>query len=254
LKAFFILVQIFLMRNSLLLFAVLFCCCSFAQDKNLSDVEGVDYGLTPFNPKGKYYNIDFRGTAGFYPWGNGGGAVTGFGFDIGIGRRQSLGLEAQYYTYGDAEDDITDLNGIHHGQGGNRTCANSNAIFLNYRYYLNWQYQRTSGLAPYVSAFARYGRLVKMEDENFAGNEYTRETDVQKSAGAVVGFVYTLGESNFGLDLNVGGFYKTHDIKTDYIEAFGGEVVPSKRSNLGIRVGFSLNYWLEFKRKQRETN
>jgi hypothetical protein len=235
------------MRNSLRLLALFVYCAVFAQENTESKTD--NYGLTPFNPKSRYYNIDVRGIAAFYPWGNGGGAVAGFGFDVGIGRRQSLGLEAIYYTYGDAEDEVTDNEGVTHQDGGNRTCARDNAIFLNYRYYLNWQWQRSKGYAPYISAFARYGRLVKMQDQNFPGNEYTMETDIQKSAGIVLGSIYTFEESNFGIDVNVGAFYKTHDIKTDYIELFDGGIVASKQSNFGIRVGFSINYWFDFKRK-----
>lgn len=228
------------MKKSLLFFVFLFSVNGFGQDNFV-----IDSLSTPFNPKGKYYNIDVRGTFLPYFIGNSGGVSMALGFDVGIGKRQSIGLEAAYFFEGGAHDDLADNDGVVHQDNANRYGSNNRAIFLHYRYYLGLQKFRSYGWTWYVSPFARYGKIERYQDQNFPGNDYTVEAEVQKSAGMVVGCIINSGIDNLGFDINVGGFYKTRDITTDYIEQFGGDIVKSKKSNIGLRIGVSINYWFD---------
>jgi hypothetical protein len=199
--------------------------------------------MTPFDPQGDRETWGIKGKAIPFPVGNGYVLTTLLGVEYGFWKRHSIGMDGSWAYIADQRDGVTDTAGVYHDIG-NESRSIERAIYLNYRYYVglpNWRLQK--GLALYISALVRYGRVSRRGDAAFPGRFITQE-ETDRSAGVVVGCYRAFSHiGRLGLDINLGAMYREQMIETVYPDHGGTKVTSEAPNGLVPRMGLNLYYW-----------
>jgi hypothetical protein len=200
--------------------------------------------LTPYDPQADYRTWSIKGKVLPFFLGNGGGLSALFGAEYGIATNQSIGIDGFFEYQENSDDNVQDTAGAEHSVG-NYWHSSERAVFINYRYYFNFQRLRQKkGIAPYTVAFLRYGKLDQYYDPLYPLTSYYQNHEWDYSAGVLVGATFgSKRDKRFGLDVNTGVFEKEKVKDTEYLVHGVESEVHSRRTGLGFRLSVNLSWW-----------
>jgi hypothetical protein len=206
---------------------------------------------TPYNPGGDYHTCSIKGKVLPFILGNGGGFSTMLGLEYGFAKNQSIGVDAFFEYTGSSDDNVADTAGVVHDFGAYYTGLEK-ALFLNYRYYFNFQRLREKqGIAPYIVAFLRYGKIDQHYDPLYPLSRWQSNKETQYSTGILIGGTAVVGgKGRLGLDVNFGLFEKEKVISAVYLKNGVETMVNGRPIGIGFRLSVNLSYWF-FWRKGR---
>ena len=142
-----------------------------------------------------------------------------------------------------------DTAGVQHAFGDYYT-GGEQAIFLNYRYYFNFRRLRDKkGIAPYLLAFLRDGKIYQHYDPLFPVTSWISNRERQYSAGLMVGATKRTGDrpERLDVDINLGIFDKLKAISQVYLKSGVPTTVNSRPVGPGFRLSVNLVYWWAIK-------
>jgi hypothetical protein len=200
---------------------------------------------TPYDPKADYRTWSIKGKALPYFLGNGGGISALLGVEYGFAKNQSIGVDVFADWSEDSDDNVADTAGVQHAFG-NFYNGFEKAIFINYRYYFKSStLRRKKGIAPYLLAFLRDGKIYQHYDPLYPLTRWMSNREHQYSAGLMVGGTTSLGlkPERLSLDLNLGLFDKLKEISAVYLENGVPKTVTSRPIGPGFRLSVNLVYW-----------
>lgn len=198
--------------------------------------------LTPYDPHANYHTWSLKGKVLPFLIGNAGGFSTLLGVEYGIGKHQSIGVDAFFEYQENSDDNVGDTAGVQHTVG-NYWHSSERAVFLNYRYYFSAQWlRREEGIAPYTVVFLRYGKLDQYYDPLYPLSSYYQNHEWDYSAGVLIGATFPW-DRRVGVDVNTGIFEKEKVKDTEYLVHGAESLVRSRRPGLGVRVSVNLEWW-----------
>jgi hypothetical protein len=196
---------------------------------------------TPYNPAAGYRNWSIK--AKILPWFLGDAlGISGFaGFEYGITKNQSIGIDGFVYYEESSLDSVPDTTGLVHSVG-DYWHSIERAILLDYRYYFNFQrLRRHTGITPYILAYLRYGRIDRYYDPLYPLSDYWKDHEQHYSAGLQLGA--TFASWDIPIDVNIGLFEKEKVIYTQFL-THGVETSTNWRPvEMGFRLSVNLVCW-----------
>ena len=198
--------------------------------------------LTPYDPHANYRTWSLKGKVLPFFLGDFGGISGLFGVEYGIGKNQSIGIDGFLELQENSDDGVQDTAGVTH-KVGNYWHSSERAVFLNYRYYFSFQrLRRKKGIAPYMVAFLRYGKLDQYYDPLYKLTSYYQNHEWDYSAGVLVGATFPWAR-RVGIDVNTGVFEKEKVKDTEYLAHGVESLVRSRPTGLGFRLSVNVEWW-----------
>lgn len=198
---------------------------------------------TPYDPKAGYRTWSVKGK--ILPWtlGNGGGVSGLLGIEYGFTKNQSIGIDVYSELEENSDDNVNDTSGVQHAIG-DYWHSFERAIFFNYRYYFSFQRLREhKGIAPYLLAFVRYGKIDAAYDPLYPLNYYWKQDQRHYSAGLLLGTTFPFFTHRWCLDINTGIFDKQKVIYTQFLTHGVVSSTNWRPRDLGYRLSVNLVYW-----------
>jgi len=197
---------------------------------------------TPYDLRSNYRTWSIK--AKILPWlfGNADGVSFFLGFEYGITKNQSIGIDGFAYFEGASNDMVLDTAGNTH-QFGDNWNSTEKAIFLDYRYYFDSQrLRRRYGIAPYLLAYVRDGKIDRSYDPLYPLSAYWQDHERHYSAGLQLG-TSLKGSRFWNLDVNCGLFVKEKVVSMEYLNRGVVSTIDSRPLELGFRLSVNLFWW-----------
>jgi hypothetical protein len=197
---------------------------------------------TPYNPAADTRTFSIKGKA--LPWllGNGGGISFYLGLEYAIAKNQSIGIDAYTEFEQNSDDMVQDTSGTTH-QIGDYWNSTEKAIFLEYRYYFNFQRLRKRyGIAPYLLAYVRDGKIDRAYDPLYPLMYYWQDHERHYSAGLQVGAIIA-EHMPWHVDVNIGLFEKEKEIHTEFLTHGVVTSTNWRPVEMGFRLSANYVWW-----------
>ena len=230
----------------LILFLCIFSVAEYSFAGTGNDSSRTEFN-TPFNKEAYSGNWAIKGKVLPFVLGNDGGLNGLLGFEFGIFKRHSLGIDGYFLREGGSHDMVTDTAG-NYFEVGNYHRTVDLAVFINYRYYFDlFHLRENKKTAPYAGAFVRYGHINYINDLAFLRDQDESEWEDHRSAGIFLGLISSI-RRQIGIDVYIGGFYKQKVI--EYVYKQNGALLHKVENsdNFGFRIGLNISFWFNYRR------
>lgn len=223
-------------KNIYLVFILIISFNSFGQDTtNHKDSILHTRNEKPFNRNANYQTINLKGKILIWPLGDDGGLNITTGIDYGFAKKYSLGADYVFNCFSDRDDSSDSL-------PSTGAVKFNNALFVNYRYYLN--FRKKHAYTPYLGVYYRYSET-RWVYENRYITDNQKEYETNNSIGILFGTLLEWKKKKGGIDVNF-GVHENFKL-TETLLKGAKEYVDTKENYVSVFLRFNLYFW--FKRK-----
>ncbi|MFI5141222.1 MAG: hypothetical protein ACHQII_02600 [Bacteroidia bacterium] len=236
--------------KKLLTIFLIFAFCKLAAQTDTAKSKPI---ITAYNPKGNYQTFDIK--AALIPWtlGNAGGIFLSLGADYSFFKNHSIGIEATLYGDQGNHDSYTYTNNSVTVPAQSYKGANK-AIYLNYRYYFNFQnIRQKTGLIFYIGAFGRMGTANYKWTAGYTYDSITSSKKTYYSYGALAGASIKLKHRKYiGFDFNVGTLYNNKTVGEVYQKYPTQLHTNVQFASYDLRLSVSVCWWFYHPKKIKQ--
>lgn len=237
------------MKNIFFLCLLVISFCLSAQNDSTPSEELNGY-QGPFNKNHDYNNYAIK--LKVLPWvaiPSGQGLNYSAGFEYGFKKNHSIGIDLFYHQYSFSSGDYYDSTRQEH-LGKPRMLQRDKAVFLNYRYYFNFNsFRGEPGIAHYLGSYVRYGRKKYKFEEDYEKYE-TKSGIVSEdhySFGIMYGIIYPLTLLKNGKQVNVDCYASLYvKQKVQHIKYMNEQSDLIEDTDtpgiIGFRIGLTLSF------------
>lgn len=207
----------------------------WSQDSLKRESDKTNHYPAPFNPGGNYNTLALKFK--LLPWvmGNNGGLNGGIGIEQSFFKRNSAGLEFCFNRWAEHYDNDSGYS--------DDAYHRDRALVANYRFYYGNMNQKRA-VCFYNGIAYRYGRFKQEWSDALAENHHTLRIKNYNAPGLIFGMFFGFkNTTNFGIDLNIGGYYNMKTIHDTYTLPPGTIVVNSTTATWDFRISFNFSLW-----------
>ena len=221
------------------------CCIYFAglfSQQNQDSINRVNF-ISPHNPKGDYNTRALKGK--LLPWifAQAMGANLLLGYEFGFCKNHSVGADVYINNMeGDSDPDSNNVIKSYY--------MTDKAIFINYRYYLNFPALRRRGVIIYSGTLGMHGKKWESSDPGYSSDGFLTSLVKYNGLGVLAGTLICFKENEgLALDVNFRFFYRQKSITDVHFTNSGYVHSTAILGTYDLGIGLNL-YWYNLRKKK----